>query len=87
MIKISKNYKVLLKSIFKYMNISEFFDETYYDKEIFLYLKSFNISKLNDYKKYMTIQWRKSWPKNRKKQQRIIGNGKEILGKLDSALF
>ena len=86
-LKISKTYKALLKSIFKYMNISEFFDEAHYDKEIFLYPKSFNISQLNEYKKYMTIQWRKPWPKNRKNQQRIIGNGGEMLEKLDSVLF
>ena len=35
----------------------------------------------------MTIQWRKPWPKNRKNQQRIIGNGEEMLEKLDSVLF
>ena len=86
-LKISKTYKVLLNAIFKYMNIPEFFDGTNYDKEIFLYPKSFNISKLNEYKKYMTIQWRKPWPKNRKNQQRILGNGEEILEKLDSVLL
>jgi len=86
-LKISKTYKVLLKSIFKYMNIPEFFDGANYDKEIFLYPKSFSNSKLNEYKKYMTIQWRKPWPKDRKNQQRILGNGEEILEKLDSVLF
>ena len=85
--KISKTYKILLKSIFKYMNIPKFFDRTNYDKEIFLYPKSFKNSKLNEYKKYMTIQWRKPWPKDRKNQQRILGNGEEILEKLDSVLF
>ena len=85
--KISKTYKILLKSIFKYMNIPKFFDKTNYDKEIFLYPKSFNNLKLNEYKKYMTIQWRKPWSKNRKNQQRILGNGEEMLEKLDSLLF
>jgi hypothetical protein len=86
-LKISKSYKILLESIYKYMKIPEFFDKTNYDKEIFLYPKSFNISKLNEYKKYMTILWRKPWPKNRKNQERILGNGEEILEKLDSVLF
>ena len=86
-LKISKTYKVLLKSIFKYLNIPEFLDRANYDKEIFLYPKSFNYSKLNDYKKYMTIQWRKPWPKNRKNQQRILGNGEKMLEKLDSILY
>ena len=85
--KISKTYKMLYKSIFKYMNIPEFFDNINYDKEIFLYPKSFNNLKLNEYKKYMTIQWRKPWPKGRKNQQRILGNGEEILEKLDSVLY
>ena len=85
--KISKTYKVLLKTIFKHLKIPEFFDNFNYDKEIFLYPKSFNNLKLNEYKKFMTIQWRKPWPKNRKNQQRILGNGKEILEKLDSLLF
>ena len=71
------------------MNIPKFFDRANYDKEIFLYPKSFNNLKLklNEYKKYMTIQWRKPWPKNRKNQQRILGNGEEMLEKLDSLLF
>jgi hypothetical protein len=86
-LKISKTYKVLLNAIFKYMNIPEFLDGTNYNKEIFLYPKSFNISKLNEYKKYMTIQWRKPWPKNRKNQQRILGNWEEMLEKLDSVLL
>jgi len=86
-LKISKTYKILLESIYKYMKIPEFFDETYYDKEIFLYPKSFKNSKLNEYKKYMTIQWRKPWPKNRKNQKRILGNGEEMLEKLDSVLL
>ena len=85
--KISKTYKVLYKSIFKYMNITEFFDNINYNKEIILYPKSFNNLKLNEYKKYMTIQWRKPWPKGRKNQQRILGNGQEMLEKLDSVLF
>lgn len=85
--KISKTYKVLLKSIFKYMNIPKFFDRTNYNKETFLYPKSFGNSKLNEYKKYMTIQWRKPWPKDRKNQQRILGNGEEILERLDSISF
>ena len=85
--KISKSYKALLKSIFKYMNIPKFFDRTNYDNEIFLYPKSFVNSKLNEYKKFMTIQWRKPWPKNRKNQQRILGNGEGMLEKLDSILY
>ena len=46
-LKISKTYKILLESIYKYIKIPKFCDEAYYDKEIFLYPKSFKNSKLN----------------------------------------
>ena len=34
----------------------------------------------------MTIQWRKPWPKNRKGQFRLLGNGQEIVEKLNKIL-
>ena len=83
----SKTYNELYESIFKYLNISSFKDDNQYNKEIFYYPKSFRNSKLYKYKKFLTIQWRKPWPKTRKKQQRILGNGKEIVEKLDTILM
>ena len=82
----SETYSQLYDSIFKYLNITSFKDNINYDKDIFFYPKSFSNSKLYQYKKFMTIQWRKPWPKTRKGQQRIFGNGKEIVEKLDSVL-
>ena len=82
----TKTYDYFYKSIFKYMNISTFIDDINYDKEIFYYPKSFKNSNLYKYKKYITIQWRKPWPKNRKGQNRILGNGEEIVEKLDQIL-
>ena len=80
----SKTYFLLNKYIDKYMNISEFRDSFISDNEIFYYPN--NMSKLNNYKKYVTIQWRKVWPKGRKKQGRILGNGPELADKLESKL-
>ena len=42
--------------------------------------------KLSNYTKYLTIQWRKPWPKNRKGQFRLLGNGPEIVEKLDTII-
>ena len=82
----TKTYDYFYDSIFKYMNISTFIDDINYNKEIFYYPKSFNNAYLYKYKKFVTIQWRKPWPKNRKGQSRILGNGPEIVEKLDSIL-
>jgi tRNA G46 methylase TrmB len=68
------------------MNVSTFFDDNNYDKNIFYYPKSFNKHYLLKYKRYLTIQWRKPWPKERKGQNRILGNGEEIVEKLDYIL-
>ena len=39
-----------------------------------------------NFTKIITLQWRKVWPKNRKKQQRILGNAKELADKLSQIL-
>ena len=79
-------YDYLYNSIFKYMNITNFIDNINYDKEIFYYPESFKNRKLPSYTKYLTIQWRKPWPKNRKGQYRLLGNGPEIVEKLDKLI-
>ena len=87
----TKTYYLLNKYIQKYMNIPNFNDFSNLDKEIFYYPKPMNdlyLSKTpsNEYKKYVTIQWRRIWPKNRKNQQRILGNGPELAEKLTEKL-
>ena len=82
----SKTYSQLYDSVFRYLKITTFIDDNQYDKNIFYYPKSFKNSKLYKYKKFLTIQWRKPWPKARKYQQRIFGNGEEIVEQLDSVL-
>ena len=39
-----------------------------------------------NFTKIVTIQWRRVWPKNRKRQQRILGNAKELADKLSQVL-
>lgn len=54
------------------------------DNVVFYYPKKFDKSK--QYKKYVTIQWRRVWPKGRKGQERILGNALELAEKLASQL-
>ena len=82
----AKTYKLLNSLIDKYMNIKNFTDSFISDNETFYYPKSV----INNYKenisfnKFITIQWRKVWPKGRKNQQRLLGNGIELADKLAS---
>ena len=79
----SKTYYLLNKYVDKYLNLSEFIDSST-DNETFYYPKKFDKSK--QYKKYVTIQWRRVWPKGRKDQERILGNAPELAEKLASQL-
>ena len=82
----TKTYFLLNKYTTKYMNILNFTDFSNTDSEIFYYPSSIDKSKLNEYKKFVTIQWRKIWPKGRKNQHRILGNGPELADSLSSKL-
>jgi hypothetical protein len=79
----SKTYYLLNKYVDKYLNLSEFIDSST-DNKTFYYPKKFDKSK--QYKKYVTIQWRRVWPKGRKGQERILGNAPELAEKLASEL-
>ena len=81
-------YKILNDLIMKYMNISTYEDKFISDNENYYYPKSV-IDSYNSkikFKKYITVQWRKVWPKGRTGQYRILGNGPEITEKLANAL-
>jgi hypothetical protein len=82
----TKTYDLLNKDIKEYMNIPQFYDSIGYDKDIFYYpLTIINpISKY--YTKFVTIQWRKVYPRGRTGQQRIIGNGPELAEALAEKL-
>ena len=79
-------YQLLNDLVLKYMNISTYEDKFLTDNEIYYYPKSVSDNSKMQFKKYITIQWRKVWPKGRQGQYRILGNGPELAEKLAKAL-
>jgi len=79
----TKTFK-LLNDLNRYMKIPDFKDTFISDKEIYYYPKSAleNFKSNNIFKKTVTIQWRKVWPKGRKGQKRILANGQELADRL-----
>ena len=70
----------------KYLKIPTFSDSFVSDNEIFYYPKSvieYHNSN-NKFDKYITIQWRKPWPKVRRGQARILAKAPEIADKIAS---
>lgn len=84
----TKTYKILNDLVNKYMNIPDFKDSFITDKDTFYYPKPVkeNYKSNITFKKMVTIQWRKVWPKERKNQIRILANGQELADKLASIL-
>ena len=84
----TNTYKLLNDLVNKYMNIPDFKDSFISDKDIFYYPNSVieNYKSNINFKKMVTIQWRKVWPKGRKNQKRILANGEELADKLASIL-
>ena len=80
----TKTYKFFIGLVDLYMNISKFKDTFVSDNQIFYYPKSIiNSHKSNiNFTKIVTFQWRRVWPKGRKGQNRILGNGPELADKL-----
>jgi hypothetical protein len=74
----TKTYDVLNESIKDYLELKRFKDSIGYNKDIFYYPKSIVNPNSKTYTKYVTIQWRKVFPKGRTGQQRILGNGPEL---------
>ena len=70
------------------MKIPKFKDTFISDKEIYYYPQSVSENYKSNiiFNKAVTIQWRKVWPKGRKRQQRILGNGQELADKLAAFL-
>ena len=70
------------------MDVQNYEDSFKSDGEIFYYPKSIiksHNSKMN-FTKIVTFQWRRVWPRGRKGQERILGNGPELAEKLASLL-
>ena len=85
---LTKTYKLYNDLVDKYIKIPDFIDSFISDKEIFYYPKSIikNHKLKTIFTKTVTIQWRKVWPKGRKGQFRILGNGRDLADKLSSIL-
>ena len=82
----SKAFHYLNAFIDKYINFKKFVEPIKYDNETFYYPKSVVDPNSPIYKKFLTFQWRKAWPKGRKGQGRLLGNGPEIIEKLSNIL-
>ena len=82
----TKTYDLLNQSVKEYMEIKKFKDSIGYSKEIFYYPKTIINPTSNIYKKYVTIQWRRVFPKGRTGMQRIMGNGPELAEALAEKL-
>lgn len=80
----TKTYYLLNFCIDKYLKIPNFIDFYKSDNETYYYPKLNNNN--TEYKKYITIQWRRLWPKGRINQERLLGNGPELANKLASKL-
>ena len=84
----TKTYILLNDLVNKYMKIPDFKDAFISDNEVYYYPQSIieNYKSNITFKKAVTIQWRKVWPKGRKGQFRILDNGQELADKLASNL-
>ena len=83
----TKTYFLYNKLIDLYMNprlYKDFID----NKKAFYYPnKIINLNKKkNKFDKIVTFQWRRVWPKDRKGQHRILGNGPELADKISQLL-
>ena len=83
----SKGYQLLNDLVDQYTNLSfkdnfiSYNSSFYYPKSVIDYYLS-----NKTFKKIVTIQWRRVWPKGRKSQGRLMGNGPELADKLASLL-
>jgi hypothetical protein len=82
----AKAYYYLNRYINKYIKIPEFKDSLEYDNETFYYPKTVRDINSKNYTKFLTFQWRRRFPKERKYQKRILGNAPEIAEKLAEKL-
>lgn len=82
----TKTYKLFNEGINKYLNITQFIDTFNNNNEFLYYPKSILENKDRKFKKKITFQWRRVWPKGRKGQDRILGNGPRLTDLLAEKL-
>jgi len=82
------SYKYLNDLIDFYMDIKPYQDSFKSDNDVYYYPKSVieHHNKNKPFKKIVTFQWRRVWPRGRSGQQRILGNGPELVEKLSKKL-
>ena len=80
----TNTYILLNKLIDKYLTIENYVDTFITDNSTYYYPKTTIANHIsgNDFKNAITIIWRRVWPKGRKGQTRILGNGPELAEKL-----
>ena len=81
-------YKYLNDLIDFYMDIKPYQDSFISDNDVYYYPKSVveHHKQNKPFKKIVTFQWRRVWPRGRAEQQRILGNGPELVEKLSKKL-
>ena len=85
----TKTYYLYNKLIDLYMSPNNYKDTFISNQENLYYPESIINTALKENKKFdkiVTFQWRRPWPKGRKGQQRILGNGIELADKLSTLL-
>ena len=81
-------YKYFNTLIHHYMEFKPYNDSFISDNDIYYYPKSVieHHKQNKSFKKIITFQWRRVWPRGRSSQSRILGNGPELAEKLSKAL-
>ena len=81
-------YKYFNDLVDYYMDIKPYKDSFISDNDVYYYPKSVIAHhKANkSFKKIITFQWRRVWPRGRTSQGRILGNGPELVEKLSKSL-
>ena len=84
----TRTYKLYNDFVDKYIPLTPYKDKFISDENSCYYPDKIIKNHLNgvNFTKIVTIQWRRVWPKNRKRQQRILGNAKELADKLSQVL-
>ena len=84
----TKTYLLINNLLNKYLNLNIYKDSFISDNNTFYYPKLIIKSHKSNifFKKIITIQWRKVWPRGRKNQERLLGNGPELSEALSLVL-
>ena len=84
----TKSYSLINNLLNKYLNLNIYKDSFFSDNNTFYYPELIIKSHKSNifFKKIITIQWRRVWPRGRINQERILGNGPELSEALSLVL-